>query len=127
MPQIPVHYYDCPSCSTCWKFGQRLLPDLRFVLCVRNPLDVAASLQKRDGMTLDAAADLWLAYVAASFAHTAGTPRLVVWYDDLIAGAADVVDSAHGGCLRRCFQYSARHHSERSSGSVRPLVIQRAA
>ena len=27
MPQMPVHYYDCPGCNTCWKLGQRLLPD----------------------------------------------------------------------------------------------------
>lgn len=27
MPQIQIHYYDCPSCGTCWKFSQRLLPD----------------------------------------------------------------------------------------------------
>ena len=27
MPQIPVHYYDCAPCGTCWKFGTRLLPD----------------------------------------------------------------------------------------------------
>ena len=27
MPQRPMHYYDCPSCNTCWKFGTRLLPD----------------------------------------------------------------------------------------------------
>jgi hypothetical protein len=27
MPQIPIHYYDCPSCNTCWKLGQRLLQD----------------------------------------------------------------------------------------------------
>ncbi len=27
MPQITIHYYDCPSCKSCWKFGQRLLPD----------------------------------------------------------------------------------------------------
>ena len=27
MPQMPIHYYDCPSCATCWKFGTRLLPD----------------------------------------------------------------------------------------------------
>ena len=27
MPQVPIHYYDCPGCKTCWKFGQRLLPD----------------------------------------------------------------------------------------------------
>ncbi len=27
MPQIPIHYYDCAACGTCWKWGQRLLPD----------------------------------------------------------------------------------------------------
>jgi hypothetical protein len=27
MPQMPIHYYDCPSCKTCWKLGTRLLPD----------------------------------------------------------------------------------------------------
>ena len=27
MPQRPIHYYDCPGCRTCWKLGQRLLPD----------------------------------------------------------------------------------------------------
>lgn len=27
MPQIPIHYYDCPTCNTCWKLGQRLMPD----------------------------------------------------------------------------------------------------
>ena len=33
MPQTPIQYYDCPSCNTCWKLGQRLLPDpLRQIL-----------------------------------------------------------------------------------------------
>ncbi len=27
MPQIAIHYYDCPGCQTCWKLGTRLLPD----------------------------------------------------------------------------------------------------
>ena len=27
MAQISIHYYDCPGCNTCWKFGTRLLPD----------------------------------------------------------------------------------------------------
>jgi len=27
MPQIAIHYYDCPACKTCWKLGTRLLPD----------------------------------------------------------------------------------------------------
>jgi predicted nucleic acid-binding Zn ribbon protein len=27
MPQIPIHYYDCRGCNSCWKLGTRLLPD----------------------------------------------------------------------------------------------------
>lgn len=27
MPQMPIHYYDCAGCGTCWKLGTRLLPD----------------------------------------------------------------------------------------------------
>jgi len=27
MPQRSIHYYDCPACNTCWKFGTKLLPD----------------------------------------------------------------------------------------------------
>jgi hypothetical protein len=27
MPQMNIHYYDCPACKTCWKLGTRLLPD----------------------------------------------------------------------------------------------------
>jgi hypothetical protein len=27
MPQIPIHYYDCDACKTCWKFATKLLPD----------------------------------------------------------------------------------------------------
>lgn len=27
MPQMPIHFYDCNVCGTCWKLGQRLLPD----------------------------------------------------------------------------------------------------
>jgi hypothetical protein len=27
MPQMPIHYYDCPACKTCWKLGTKLLPD----------------------------------------------------------------------------------------------------
>ncbi len=27
MAQMPIHYYDCPACQTCWKLGTKLLPD----------------------------------------------------------------------------------------------------
>jgi hypothetical protein len=27
MPQVSIHYFDCPGCNTCWKLGTKLLPD----------------------------------------------------------------------------------------------------
>jgi hypothetical protein len=27
MPQIEIHYFDCPGCNTCWKLGTKLMPD----------------------------------------------------------------------------------------------------
>ena len=27
MAQMPIHFYDCPACNTCWKLGTRLMPD----------------------------------------------------------------------------------------------------
>ena len=27
MPQMPIHYYDCNTCNTCWKLGTKLNPD----------------------------------------------------------------------------------------------------
>ena len=27
MPQILIHYYDCPGCRGCWKLGTKLMPD----------------------------------------------------------------------------------------------------
>jgi predicted nucleic acid-binding Zn ribbon protein len=27
MPQMPIHYYDCSACGSCWKLGTKLMPD----------------------------------------------------------------------------------------------------
>ena len=27
MPQMPIYYYDCNACNTCWKLGTKLNPD----------------------------------------------------------------------------------------------------
>lgn len=75
---------DPRACLTL-PFWQQVLPPMRYVLPVRNPLDVARSLQARDGFTLDKGGDLWLRHVTASLRHTAGQKRLVVFYGDVVA------------------------------------------
>jgi hypothetical protein len=70
-----------PRNSLTLPFWQRLLPRMRYVVCLRNPLDVAASLQRRDGISLEHGAKLWLAYVAWALVNTSGRPRLLLAYE----------------------------------------------
>jgi hypothetical protein len=57
---------------------------VKYVLSVRNPMSVAASLKKRDGMELGQGIQLWLAYVLASLRYSDGETRVVVDYDALL-------------------------------------------
>lgn len=71
-----------PRNSLTLPFWQRLLPEMRYVVCVRNPIDVAASIERRDGIPAARAFELWLLYVASALAHTAAGDRIVIAYED---------------------------------------------
>jgi glycosyltransferase involved in cell wall biosynthesis len=87
-----------PRISLTLSFWQGLLPSMRYVVCMRNPLDVAASLERRDGLTIERGLALWRAYAGAALAGTAGRLRLLVAYESFFsdptgvaAGLADFV------------------------------------
>jgi glycosyltransferase involved in cell wall biosynthesis len=71
-----------PRNSITLPFWQRLVPALRYVICLRNPVDVAASLERRDEIEAGAAFEQWLAYVASALVNTAGWPRVLVSYEE---------------------------------------------
>ncbi len=84
----PLWGWKDPRTCLTLPFWQELLPRmrhvesrLRYVLCVRHPLDVAASLQARDGVEQDEALRLWLRYTTSAIVHTSGSPRLFVSYE----------------------------------------------
>jgi O-antigen biosynthesis protein len=56
-----------------------------YVVAVRHPLSVIASLTARDGLDVRRSAWLWLTHLACALHHTAGRPRVVVDYDRLLA------------------------------------------
>jgi GT2 family glycosyltransferase len=56
----------------------------RFVLVLRHPLDVAASLAERDGLSAERALVLWLRHVLEAERGTRGHPRTIVHYEDLV-------------------------------------------
>lgn len=70
-----------PRNSLTLPFWRQLVPSLRHVICLRNPLDVAASLERRNGMPGYEAFALWLAYFRAALANTEGDARIVVAYE----------------------------------------------
>ena len=71
---------DPRTCMTL-AFWQRLLPSLRYVICVRHPLDVAASLEARDGIGRDDALALWCQSTTSAILGTSGRPRVFVTFE----------------------------------------------
>ncbi len=59
------------------------------VVVLRNPLDVAASLDRRNGIGIPLGVALWQRYNRLLLEHAAGMPAIVTRFDDL-------VDDAHG-------------------------------
>jgi hypothetical protein len=93
-----------PRVSLTTAFWLRLVPQLRFVICLRSPVDVADSISPSAGGTGDdfyysrrgpkweQALWLWLTYVASSLANSAGRPRLLVSYDDYFEDRRETVE-----------------------------------
>lgn len=73
-----------PRASLTLPFWRPLLPSARYVLCLRSPVEVAKSLDERDGVAEPRGYQLWLHYTAAAVANTANCPRLVVSYEAML-------------------------------------------
>ncbi len=65
-------------------FWQTLIPDARFLICVRNPLEVARSLWVREGLEEDAVLHLWQTGYQWLDEYVPPERRLVVAYTDLL-------------------------------------------
>lgn len=69
-------------------FWQRLLPDLKVVVCLRNPLEVAQSLMKRDFRDEPSGLAFWLAFHEQLAPALPGTPFIVTHMDTYFYDAA---------------------------------------
>jgi hypothetical protein len=71
-----------PRTTILLPFWKRIVPNLHFVICIRNPLEVARSVAKRNGLSVNGAAHLWNVYTQAAIRDTAGCPRVLTFYED---------------------------------------------
>ncbi len=79
----PLWVWKDPRTCLTLPFWRPLLPPTQFVVCVRNPLDVARSLLARDGLDEAMGIDLWMRHTVAALAGH-GTLPLLVLYDDVV-------------------------------------------
>lgn len=127
---------DPRNCLTL-PFWQRLVPAMRYVICLRNPIDVAASLERRDGIPRREGLELWLTYVASALVNSSGRQRLLVsyeeYFDDWRAAVKRLVRfvgvSAGDGCsaavelAQQTIKSELRHHrTPRAEVSRDPAV-----
>lgn len=61
----------------------------------REPLEVAASLQKRNGFPLHVGLALWEHYTVSALRASADLPRAHVWYGDLLADTGATLQRLH--------------------------------
>jgi hypothetical protein len=70
-----------PRSSITFPFWERVAGPLEVVVCIRDPLEVALSLQRRNGVSLDFGLALWLHYNERIVATTSVDSRIVSHYD----------------------------------------------
>lgn len=68
-------------------FWRKEIPNLRFIVCLRNPLEVSHSLAKRDRMSAEKSLYLWYRYTRAAIRDTEGCSRIFVFYEDFFDNA----------------------------------------
>ena len=70
--------------------------DLRFVVAVRNPVEVALSLRRRGATSPQLALSLWSAYYAEVLARVPASDRVVVAYDAFLGDPSGSVERLVG-------------------------------
>lgn len=74
-----------PRTALTLPFWRPIVGELRCVVCIRNPLDSAASLAKRNNVSLRKALALWQYYTESALRNTRPHERIVVFYEDFFA------------------------------------------
>lgn len=75
-----------PRTTLTLPFWRELVPNARYVICMRNPVDAISSLQRRPepSQPIGAWGDLWMDYTTRALSETRGQSRLIVFYEDYL-------------------------------------------
>src|SRR6266511_3537783 len=124
---VPLSGWKDPRTTLTLPLWRTFVPQPLYVICLRNPIDAIASIQRRPEPTLPTRAwgELWLEYTARALRDTAGRPRVVVFYEDYfrdldaqivrLATLLDVApDDERVACAKTLVNEGLRHHRSSS-------------
>lgn len=93
-PTVPWVWKDPRNCVTLPFWRQALDRPMAAIIVIRNPIDVATSLELRNSLPLPFGIGLWARYMRLLLEHAGGLPLLVARYDDLVQNPIRWSDTA---------------------------------
>jgi hypothetical protein len=121
--EAPLFILKDPRVSRLMPLWRPVLAELgaepRIVIMVRNPLEIAGSMKRRDGWGEHRTLMVWLRYMLAAERDTRDLPRCFVGYGQLMNGWRAVVDTITD---RLDIEFPERSHAveQEIDGFVRP-------
>jgi O-antigen biosynthesis protein len=106
--------WNDPQVSLTLPFWRQLLPHLRPIVCLRNPLEVARSLERAHGLSYEDGSRLWVRYITAALANSRECSRHIVWYEDVLANARRE--------LARCATFLQRPYSADTAAQADSVI-----
>ena len=124
--EYPLWGIKDPRFAFTLDFWQGLIRDARYIICIRNPYEVAESLRVRQGFARDDSLSLWAQHYLWLDQMTQPAQRLVIHYSDLVEqGPASIMrmvdwlglqpDDQQLLAAFRCIRPELRHHSSPST------------
>jgi hypothetical protein len=77
-------FWKDPRLSLLLPFWQKIWGDVRYIICVRDPLEICRSLQKRDGLSFPVSILLWQRYMLSILEWTRNAPTLAIKYSSML-------------------------------------------
>jgi hypothetical protein len=114
----PWGWKDPRNCLTL-PWWRTLLPAMKVLICVRNPLAVAESLRVRDGISYADSFDLWLTYNRSVLTATSAERRVVTHCDNYLDDPRDELRRV----LHECDMTATNEQIERACRQVKPSLV----
>ena len=81
-------FWKDPRLSLLLPFWQQLWGDVRYVICVRDPLEICRSLRERDDLNFGISIVLWQRYMLAILERTSNARAIFLSYSALLQNSA---------------------------------------